>query len=183
VATPAFARDEVLISGPIEHGGYGGPSLKVGPLMEKAGIFIGGYGGWYINHTLLIGGGWYSLTNEVKAPVSGPKGETLYFEMDYGGLVFEYVNKSHRLVHLTFSTLIGGGGIEYDGRKEESDQYDEDSFFIVEPGVCVELNVTAHFRVGLGLSYRYINGVNLPGVTDKDLTGAVANLNLKFGAF
>ncbi|WP_269206138.1 hypothetical protein [Capillibacterium thermochitinicola] len=28
VATPAFARDEVLISGPIEHGGYGGPSLK-----------------------------------------------------------------------------------------------------------------------------------------------------------
>ena len=180
---PAFARDEVLVGGPIEHGGYGGPGLKVAPIKDKAGFFMGGYGGWFINHTFMIGGGGYGLVNEVKAPVSGEHGETLYFEMGYGGLVFEYVNKSHRLVHLTINTLLGGGGIGYRSSVEWPFNYIDDSFFIIEPSICVELNIAAHFRMGLGLGYRYIDGVNLPGITDEDLTGVIANFNLKFGAF
>ncbi|HHT04983.1 MAG TPA: hypothetical protein GXZ97_01780 [Hydrogenispora sp.] len=183
LSAPAFARDEVLVGGPIEHGGYGGPSLKVGPVMDKARFFIGGYGGWYINHTFMIGGGGYGLINEVKAPVSGKQGEKLYFEMGYGGLVLEYVNKSHRLVHFTINTLLGGGGIQYRSSEDWPFNYKDDSFFIVEPCICVELNITTHFRMGLGVGYRYIDGVDLPGITDEDLTGVVANFDLKFGSF
>lgn len=182
-SAPAFARDEVLVGGPLEHGGYGGPSLKVGPIMDKAGVFVGGYGGWFINHTFLIGGGGYGMVNEVKAPVSGKQGQTLYLEMGYGGLILEYVNNSHRLVHLTINTLIGGGGIEYTSSEDWPFNYKEDSFFVVEPGICVELNVATHFRVSLGVGYRYISGLNLPGLTDKDLSGVVADLTLKFGSF
>ena len=37
--------------------------------------------------------------------------------------------------------------------------------------------------MGLGVGYRYIDGVDLPGITDEDLTGVVANFDLKFGSF
>ena len=132
LSAPAFARDEVLVGGPIEHGG-GGPSLKVGPAMDKARFFIGGYGGWYINHTFMIGGGGYGLINEVKAPVSGKQGEKLYFEMGYGGLVLEYVNKSHRLVHFTINTLLGGVGSNTEVVKIGLLITRMIPFFIVEP--------------------------------------------------
>lgn len=183
---PALARDEVLIGGPIDHGGYGGPSLKVAPIKNEAGIFVGGYGGWFINHCFMIGGGGYGLVSELKAPVPGPKGETLYYEMGYGGLILEYVNNSHKLVHFTINTLIGAGGLGYRYKISEGDwpfNYTDDSFFIFEPGINVELNVSSHFRVGLGAGYRYIEGTQSEGITDEDLSGVYANLTFKFGAF
>ncbi len=183
---PAFARDEVLISRPIDHGGYGGPWLIVAPVKNEAGLFLGGYGGWFINHCFLIGGGGYSLVSELKAPVLGPNGETLYFEMGYGGLVFEYVDKSHKMVHYTIKTLIGAGELVYNYKMSEGNwpfDHTNDSFFIIEPDINMELNVSTHFRAGLGVGYRYISGVQLEGITDEELSGLCANLTLKFGSF
>lgn len=94
----------------------------------------------------------------------------------------EYVNNSHRLWHWTVHTLIGMGGIELTSKEDWSFKYD-DSFLIIEPSICVELNVTTNFRASLGVGYRYIDGVNLSGITDEDLKGVVTSLNLKFGVF
>lgn len=120
VSAPALARDEVLVSGPLEYGGYGGPAIRVAGLKGETGIFVGGYGGWVINHTFMFGGGGYGLLNEVKAPFSGKQEEPVYFKMGYGGLVFEYVNNSHRLWHWTVHTLIGMGGIELTSKEDWS---------------------------------------------------------------
>ncbi|HHT47901.1 MAG TPA: hypothetical protein GXZ98_01220 [Firmicutes bacterium] len=180
VAGPAAARDEVLISGSISHGGYGGPVIKVAPIKNETGIFVGGYGGWFINHCFLIGGGGYGLANDIKAPVTGD-GEPRYYEMGYGGLVLEYVNNSYKLVHFTINTLIGAGGLGYRSNRERFSN--EDTFFIIEPGINAELNVSSHFRVGLGVGYRYIDGIQLEGITEKDLNGMYASLTLKFGSF
>lgn len=181
---PAFARDEVLISGQIDHGGFGGPSLKVARIKEEVGYFMGGYGGWFINHTLMIGGGGYGLVNNVKAPESGPNGEALYYNMGYGGLILEYVNNSHNLFHFMINTLIGAGDLGY-RRADGSVNWDyaHDTFFIVEPSINLEINVTHFFRVGMGLGYCYIDGLQLAGITQQDLTGVSGNLYLKFGSF
>lgn len=183
---PALAGDEVLIGGPLDYGGYGGPVLKVAPVKNEAGVFLGGYGGWYINHCFLIGAGAYGLVSEIKAPATGPKGETLYYEMGYAGLVFEYVNNSRRLVHYTVSTLIGAGGLGYKYKISEGDwpfNYADDAFFIIEPDLNVELNVSKHFRVGLGVGYRLLSGLRMEGIANEDLSGAYANLIFKFGSF
>ncbi|HBG17683.1 MAG TPA: hypothetical protein DDW93_12955 [Firmicutes bacterium] len=183
LAGPAFARDEVLISEQIDHGGFGGPSFKVTSLNGKTGVLTGGYGGWYINHTFMIGGGGYGLANEVKAPVTDTDGD-LYYNLGYGGLMFEYVNNSHKLIHFTINTLIGAGGIGYRERNWRPDpEYASDLFFVFEPTINLELNVASCFRVGLGVSYRYIDGIQLVGTTDEELSGIAANLNFKFGAF
>jgi hypothetical protein len=55
------------------------------------------------------------------------------------------------LVHLTLQTLIGGGGLTYDvqdiaGMRPEDAP--ADGFFVVEPTVQGELNVSRFFRFG-----------------------------------
>lgn len=184
LSIPAFARDEVLVSGHIDHGGFGGPSLKIAPIKDNAGYFLGGYGGWLINHTFMIGGGGYGLVNEIKAPMPGIDGATLYYEMGYAGLVLEYVNNSHKLFHFTINTLIGAGGLGYTRANWEDDSsFTDDAFFIIEPSIILELNVATSVRVGLGLGYRYVDGLQLEGITNQDLSGVTGNLTLKFGSF
>jgi hypothetical protein len=110
----------------------------------------------------------------------------------YGGLEFEYVRDPHKLVHYTVSTLIGAGAIDYkdfdcaacDDAGDNSDtDLDTDVFFVVEPSVNVMLNITPMFRIGLGVSYRYVQDVELKGVEDEDLKGFSGTLIAKIGRF
>ena len=183
MAAPAFGRDETLISGPVDHGGFGGPSIKVADINGKTAFLMGGYGGWFINHAFMIGGGGYGMVNDLKAPFE-VDGKTLYYELGYGGLMFEYVDNSHRLFHFTVNTLVGAGELSYRSKNDAIfEKYADDTFFVLEPSFNVELNVTTHFRVGLGVSYRYIDGLDIAGTTEEELSGVSANLNFKFGAF
>jgi len=181
---PAFAQDETLIDGPIESGGFGGPVIKVGSFNGEAGMLVGGRGGWILNHSFIIGGGGYGLVNNVKAKVLGPYGER-YLNFGYGGLELEYVSHPHRLVNFSFQTLIGAGGLSWrdpDVKVGMRDS-DNDTFFIVEPGVNVTINVTTYFRLSGGVSYRYISGVQSPASNDVDLSGPSGVLTFRFGKF
>jgi hypothetical protein len=180
----AFAQEETLISGSIENGGFGGPVLKIGSFNGEAAILVGGRGGWIINHSFIIGGGGYGLVNNVKAKVLGPYGER-YLNFGYGGLELEYVSQSDRLIHFSFQTLIGAGGLSWrdkDVRVGMSNS-NNDTFFIVEPGVNATLNVTAYFRISCGVSYRFISGLQSPASSSSDLSGPSGVLTFRFGKF
>lgn len=58
-----------------------------------------------------------------------------------------------------------------------------DGFFVVEPGVNLDFNMTHTFRLSLGGSYRWIKGVNSTASTDKELTGPSAMITFRFGRF
>lgn len=164
--------EETLISGDIESGGCGGPVLKLSGVNDTFAVFIGGRGGWVINHTFIIGFSGYGLVTDVF--VSGNK-----LHMGYGGLWAEYVLNSDELVHFTFGTLIGMGNAHYD--PEGSDQR---NYFVLEPEANVELNIVRFFRVCAGVSYRFAIGVAGPaGLNDAALSGLSANLFFKFGRF
>ena len=179
----AAQNDETLISGKIESGGFGALVSKLTEIDGKTAIIGGGRGGWIINHTFVVGGGGYGLVNNIK-PEGISSEKDLLLEMGYGGLEFEYIANSQRLIHYSIYTLIGGGSVEYRERDHSFEEvYASDGFFVAEPGVSFELNVTKSFRVGLGTSYRYINGVNLEGTSNSELRGLSANLTLKFGKF
>lgn len=183
VALPAFAQEETLIAGNVEHGGFGGPVVKIGSFNGDAGVLVGGRGGWIINHSFIIGGGGYGLANNVKAKTFGPLGER-YLNFGYGGLELEYVSASDRLIHFSFMTLIGGGGVSWrDENSSMNHGSDSDAFFIAEPAVNVTLNVTTYFRISGGISYRYISGVESKASTNSDLSGPSGVLTLRFGKF
>lgn len=174
IATPVAvnAQQKTLIGEEVTHGGAGGPVVKLTYLNNTFCVLTGGYGGWIINHTFLLGGGGYGLTTDIF--VSGEK-----LNFGYGGLVAEYIGFSKEIVHFKAGALIGLGDAhlgpaDVDGR----------GFFVLEPGADVEINVVSFFRICAGLSYRFVIGATgISGVSDASLSGLSGELVAKFGWF
>lgn len=193
IASTVFAEEKTLLSGEIENGGFGAPVVKFSPVRNQFAVWVGGQGGWLINHSFMLGGGGYGLATTI-APTQIARASLgitrpLAIQCGYGGLVMEVIGSSDNLVHYTVSTLIGAGAVRYGERPFSDQSYDyidepePDVFFVVEPGVNLELNVTTFFRLNVGASYRSVSGVHLVGLSNSDLSGVSVNVGLKFGKF
>ena len=186
-----FAQQETLISSnKFISGGFGGPVLKYTEFNSTGAMIVGGRGGWIINHSFILGGGGYGLTTQV--PVDVLEGDIIIKDADdlyimYGGFEMEYIFRPLKAIHLSIYTLIGGGSIGY--RSEFQDNYNGcnynmgKSFFIAEPAVNLELNVTTFFHLAFGASYRYTNGANYKLIKDDDIRGFSGVVTFKFGKF
>lgn len=188
-ASPVLAEgyhQQTLVTGELEHGGFGAVVLKFTEINKEFGVLVGGRGGWIINHSLVIGAGGYGLSNDFEIE-SAPSN----WGLGYGGLELEYIARSSELIHVSAQTLIGAGGIGYRYDRYEGDWFDEDwdgeAFFVLEPGVNIMLNVIENFRIGLGASYRYVRGIDddddIDWTSDEDLSEPSIVLTLKFGIF
>jgi hypothetical protein len=177
----ASAQEQTLMGGTIDHGGFGGPMIKVGQIKGEGAILVGGRGGWIINHTFVLGGGGYGLVNEIKIKEIG--GTNYYLAYGYGGLELEYIHDSDNLVHYTIHTLFGGGSLNLRTRSFDMDNRQGDLFFIVEPGASIDFNVTSFFRFGVGASYTFVSGVNFENLQNSDFGGLSGVITFKFGKF
>ena len=172
MASPAMAQEETLIApGGIESGGFGAPVVTFSQVADNFAVFVGGRGGWIINHTFVLGGGGYGLVNNIDG--GGP---VRAVEFGYGGLEMEYINSSNKLVHFTVYVLVGAGGLGGTAVNEES-------VFVLQPALNGELNITRYFRVNLGAGYRWVVGVDSPGWSDSDFSSFYGQATLKFGSF
>jgi hypothetical protein len=192
-AAPLFAGEETLLgAAEVEHGGFGALVVKFTPINKHLGVLVGGRGGWIINHTFSLGLAGYGLANNVKTRTVGLFGPQ-YIDMGYGGLDLEYINESDRLVHFSVHTLIGAGAVgsrtadwtNYSwsmyGRNDWEDE--RDVFFVFEPGVNLDLNMTTWFRTSLGAGYRFVSGVSSDLAHNSDLAGPSVMLSFRFGSF
>ncbi len=179
----AYGDEETLISGDIESGAYGGPEVKFGSINGEWEVLVGGRGGWIINHQFVLGGAGYGMATKGE---TNPGSVFPYlndeFEIGYGGLLLGYISRSNRLVHVTADVLIGGGGLSPADETLQG-SFDSDAFFIVEPGVNFELNISRKIRFGFGASYRITSGIEYFDLDDEDIGGTAINLILKFGKF
>lgn len=166
--------------------GCGGPSIHGTLVNGERGVLVGGYGGVMLNQTIILGGGGWGLVNNIKADeavqVLNP-GNTQYIRFGYGGFYMEYVHNPLDLFHFSASTLIGGGGVVYSHDMKEPDERDGNPFFVIEPSLNAEVNVTDFLRTNIGVSYRWVNGLDMPHLTNADLSQVSVNLNFKFGWF
>ena len=182
----------------IKTGGYGAFEIKLSQLDgDLNGLILGGRGGIIINRTFSIGGAGYGLlpTKKIKCPIPGHEYErNNFWTGGYGGLFFEYINSSKKLLHFTANTLIGCGGITYISHSSDFSNFNSirshptSVSWVFEPGIGVELNVFKIFRMYLGASYRYAPGFELK-YDEKDIVPTTAfnglsiNLAFKFGNF
>ncbi|RMH69737.1 MAG: hypothetical protein D6675_11880 [Gemmatimonadetes bacterium] len=181
LAAPGLARERSIFGASrTVIGGFGGPVLKITDINGDIGALVGGRGGWILNHSLTLGAGGYLLASDLDltpkvAPLDEvPIPEQLKF--GYGGFEMGYVIRPKELVHFSFNTLLGAGNVRLENF--------EDNFFVVEPALNMEINVTPNMRLGMGLSYRLVNGVDdNVWVNDADLTNTVGVITLKFGKF
>ena len=177
---------QTLFNGDVTHGGFGGPVVKIGDVAGSTGVWVGGRGGWIINlsdrHAISFGGGGYGLVTE--HPVRPIDSDNEPIAMNgYGGFEIEYTNRSYRLVHLTVSSLIGGGGVMLRDHHYNNVNDDMDRYFVFEPGLNAELNITKFIRISAGASYRLTSGISRFGFRDSDFSGLNGVITLKFGRF
>jgi len=197
--TASAQRDSVKTlfdMGPFTSGGFGGPVAKLTSMRGESSLLVGGRGAWIINSTIAIGGGGYGLvTPRTVAEGATPGLDTMY-SVGYGGFELEVVLWADEALHASVMTLVGAGGLST-GISRNNDDMDwgwggnnsltDDAFFVVEPQVNVEANITPWFRLGVGASYRFVNGVDTKvgsiSITDADLSNLSGVLTFKFGLY
>jgi hypothetical protein len=172
-------------------GGYGAITNKFTKVRGEYANLSGLYGGWYINHKLMVGVGMAASTNNIPVPSQYSTNTANKRTYQYGqfGLMTEYVLNSDKPIHLVLQAFGGAGfTLQYERNQWHSggnDPYtsDENWFTVVEPGVQLEMNLFKWMRFSPGISYRATFGSDGAGVKDKDMSGVSYNATLKFGRF
>jgi hypothetical protein len=174
-------------------GGYGAITNKFTSIGGSYANMVGVYGGWYVNHSFLLGIGAAGLTNDIKVPLEDRVAPFQDLSYMYGqvGMVTEYVIASNKAVHVAFNLFSGAGfTMQYERYNWNHDHefdwdggHDEDWFFVAEPGVQVEVNLFKWMRFSPGVSYRAAFGSNGRGLGDSALSDISYNATFKFGKF
>jgi hypothetical protein len=184
---------QTLFKGKFQSGGYGALTNKFTTIGGKFANISGIYGGWYINHRIMIGAGAAAVTNNVRVPQQFSADPLRDMSYEYGqvGLVTEYVAGSDKPLHFVFHLFSGAGftlqyqryGWHNGNNDYDGEIHDENWFFVAEPGVQLEINLFKWMRFSPGVSYRAAFGSDAIGLQDKDLSAFSYNATLKFGKF
>jgi len=171
-------------------GGYAALTNKFTTIRGDYTNLAGLYGGWFINHRMMIGIAAAASTNDLRVPdeFSTDRNERRTWQYGQFGLVSEYVMNSDKAVHLAFH-LFGGAGFTLQYQRDDWDHNshnntsDENWFVVAEPGVQLEINLFKWMRLSPGVSYRATFGSDGKGLNDSDLRGVSYNATIKFGRF
>ena len=169
-------------------GGYGALSIGYTQINNRDAILMGGRGEWVIGHGFGLGLAGYGFVND---PIYDPIDDLNYsLAGGYGGLLVEPIAGGLKPVHFSFPVIIGIGGvalIENYGWDywdyPHSGSAEHDIFFVFEPGVELEFNVTRFFRTAAAVSYRFTSDVEISGMEQNVLKGLNFKLGFKFGKF
>jgi len=168
-----------------------GPELKVSKLIEGYQLYTGLKGAILFNDKIafgLAGGGF--VTEEVFMGLNdmGEEAE-LNTISGYGGFYLDYFIPTKSPVVISFPMIVGAAGVVlFSPNKVDHVVMDEEMveggvFFIYEPAVSVEVNLTRFLRTGLGLGYRFAFKGDMDRVSAKDFSAFTFNWNIKFGSF
>ena len=175
----------------IDHGGYGAFTLGYTSISGNSVLLVGGRAGWLIDHHVTLGLGGYGMTSSIYVDkVWNDQG--YYLVGGYGGFFIEPIIAPNFPVHVSFPILIGAGGIAYNEYQWSDypnhdniyyEPFDADAFFVLEPGVEIELNVVKFFRIAFGCTYRYTDDINMINTPKNLMRGFNGNVTFKFGKF
>ena len=156
------------------------PEVKINSIQGDVGTLIGFYGGALFNRTILLG-----ISGGVN--LSHPRVNYGYF-----GAVGQYIYKPANLWHCSGQILLAYGSTK-DYEDPKSGLLDNfwnisgANFFLMEPGINLELNLSRRLTLVTGISYRYVTGldennenVGITHLTNEDLSGINFTVGLKF---
>jgi hypothetical protein len=147
-------------------------------LTYKDHFYLGGY------YDALVSGH-FRTDIEVDSVTSGTR---LRGSLNHGGILMGYVWKPQNLMNLNFSLRLGWGSVwYYDPAISNSDRLDElygkkrDKIFVITPGVEYTITPITWMRIGIGMGYRVVLG--LDQYTNADYDSPVGIISLSFGSF
>jgi hypothetical protein len=191
----AVDEQSLLISSTSVTGWFVGSSGGYSALNRKETWMPGLKGGIILDRNFYMGLNIKSLSlDETCLEFSNVLDEPYYLTGGYGGFYFETGTKLTKMVHITLPVTIGGGAVDCLSVNEylETDNHeidyrrkslDNSAFFVIEPGINVELNVLRFMRFYAGYSYRWLGYLNLKNTDSDALNGSSFNVGLRFGKF
>lgn len=170
---------------------------KGGEIANQEALWLGGEVYTVFDHNLNIGVAGYGLANTVRSLNMDEDENQLYFQSGYGGIFIEPSLFENRVLNISFPVVLGAGGIaetrvrgaiteleEVNGFElEEDDLYTTDLFWVVEPGMALNLNISRWMKLSAGVTYRYAYDLELPQTKSTVLDGFNGNVSLKLGWF
>jgi hypothetical protein len=175
------------------NGGYGALSFSWTEIENKNAFLVGARGAWIIDHSFAIGLGGCGFINDIDhhdwMDNTWQDGFDNSLAGGYGGIYLEPIVGPRQPVHLSFPILIGAGGVarvandDYWDNRLRYNRNHEDAFFIVEPSVELEFNMTRFMRMAGTLSYRFTSDIKMENTDPELLRGLSAGLIFKFGKF
>jgi hypothetical protein len=169
----------------VVHGVYLGINFNYGEIDGKSTYAIGGKIAYVANRQFEIGFSGMSFYSDQNN--KGPLNNNDLFG-GYGGLHLEPILFGKSKISLSFPVLVGGGAI---GVYEEYDFIDWDpiyshdwaAFFIVEPGISMQYNISRYVQFEIGVKYRVSSNFELYPGSIKNINGFSGGLGVKFGVF
>lgn len=173
--------------------GFGNFDFRVGQVKDKETLILGGYGGILINRNVMMGIAAYGITTNVEFDSDLPNHGTptkLKLNGGYSGLLLGAKIATKEILHLSIPIVAGVGHVDisdpnyFDLPGGDNDYIiDSSNFFMIEPGLMLEINISHHFRLGLGGSYRIAKGLNTDYIEEGDLSGFSGVIGFQFGNF
>lgn len=198
-------------SGETRHSGFGEFAPKVTSFDGKTSLLLGGGGAWLVNNQFYLGGAGFGLVpgNEKTFLMKNRNGIDTTVDgrvyMGYGGLMIGYIYNAEEIFHLSGQVLFGVGGLtaqDNDDLFNNSNNNDNDNdadnnsrnpwaaFYVIEPEIKAECNITNFFKLGLSVGYRFVEKFDNSEMFDKNqnlkdmkLSGFTAGLSFMFGSF
>lgn len=209
MAANAFSQSEkseintLFSSGEVHHSGYGALTVKGGSFDSETAFFVGARGGWLVNNTFSVG-----IQGEALMPLKdrtyvNSLNETITGKLTagIGGIYFEYIHNPNDLIHFTGKVFLGFGAAVVNEHNEMNDHvnnndYDNHyngpwgAFYVIEPEVSAEMNITNFFKIGVSAAYRFGDFVEKSNtfeanknLSDMKIGGFSCGINLIFGSF
>ncbi len=166
-----------------ESGAFAAPVLKFTRLIDQSSLIFGARVGWIMNKQIVLGAGYYTVTDGVKTPFKDQNNNDIMMNFNYGGLEFEYLLLNDTRFNISFDMLFGGGGQNY-FVENLNKNYGSASLLVWEPQINLEIKLYDWLHADAGISYRAISGnYLLYNVTRNDMRGTNILLTFKFGAY
>jgi hypothetical protein len=132
--------------------------------------------------------------------------KALSFDAMFGGLKFEYTPQPSKVMHFSFPIIVGIGMARidsakyfyertpYNGGRNSSNghrgneagfgDFDNSSFFVIQPGVKLETNVFKFAKLFVGANYRLAigNAASTAKVTPIPKSSQLSGFGVSFGA-
>ena len=173
-STLAFSQKEETVLGRRGFGFsgiWGGSNHQITRFGNTNSYMNGGFFGLEFGKSLLVGFNHYNLDENVdwNQLTNQP------FKMNFDGLTLGYGFSNYKAIHPEIRLDLAPGRVELVNDKIR------DRVFVVQPAAGVEINIFRWFHLGLSGGYRFVTDSSLPGLNDKDLSGAFGQATLKFG--
>ncbi len=179
---------QTLMNEPSHFGFFGNFLLRGSQLHNEPLIMASFRGGVIVNRMVAFG-------IDVNGIIPSTEYNQLYFNEEviplggYGGFFVEPIFLSNKVLHFTLPVSAGAGWLGYhynwDNNRynENTDLLEDDVFWYVEPGVQAELNISRLVRLHFGVTYRFIQDLNLQSTSNSDFSGMAYNIGIKVGRF